>query len=197
MAKSAFGSIAKPKAAAKAKDEKYSFTDTTLTTAVEQWVRAKSTLTQAEQDMAEPEAEILPRTEDERIKASLQAGSNQTTVILNDKLSISQSKRYKTVSPEVVSDLQASFGTDADRYFRTKMAIKVKESIIADEAAVAELAAAVGEENLGKFFDVTETIEVSEAFHTERATVPALADKAKEAMAKGLVSPYKASIRLK
>lgn len=192
----AFKKAAVAKAPSKAKKEKHEFSDSSLNGAVEQWIKAKALLTQSEQDLAEAEATILPRAEEERVKASLEAGSNQTTVIVNEKLSVSQSKRYRALTPDALDGLNKIFGVDTGRLFKARLSIKVKDSVLSDEALTQKLVDAIGEDNIGRFFDVTETTEVTEAFHVERSTNPALADKANEAMKEGLVSPVKASVKL-
>ncbi len=196
MAKTAFGKIAKAKEPAKAKKEKHEFTDPKLEKYVEQWVDAKSRKDQAEQDIAEAEAEILPRSEEERIKASQAEGANQSTVVVNGKLAISQNKRFRNITAEALAELQKTFGSDSDRFFRTRTEVKVKESILENEELAAQLTAAIGEENLAKFFDVTETVVASEAFHVERSTNPECSKKAKTCIDQGLITPYKATVKL-
>lgn len=191
----AFKAAAAPKAT-KAKPAKHEFHDKALEKAVSQWISAKGRMQQAEQELAEAEAEILPKAEEARIEASMTAGSNQTTVVVNGKLSVSQSMRYRTVKAEAMADLSEAFGENAPRYFRTKLSIKVKETVADNEALCQALVEAVGAENIGKYFDVTESVEVTEAFHTERATNPKMAKRAIDVIARGLVAPYKAAVKL-
>lgn len=191
----AFKTVAVQKAT-KAKPAKHEFHDETLDRAVSQWISAKARKDQAEQELAEAEGDILPKAEVARVEASVNAGSNQTTVVVNGKLSVSQSVRYRTVKAESVAELQEIFGDNAPRYFRTKLMIKVKDSVAENEALCQALVEAIGAENIGKYFDVTESVEVTEAFHTERSTDPKLAKKANGAIERGLVAPYKAAVKL-
>lgn len=191
----AFKKAAVSKPSAK-KSEKHTFTDNSLNSAIDQWVAANAAIKQAEQQKAEAEAEFLPKCEDERIKASTAAGSNETTVILNNKLAITQSKRYSNVDAATMPVLKQAFADDTERYFRTRMAVSVKPSILEDDTKLNELVAAIGAENIAKYFDVVENVVVTEAFHVERSTNPAVTQKAKNVIEAGIIKPYKAAVKL-
>jgi len=192
----AFEKAAAAKPAKKGKTEKHAFSQDRLDDFVKQWIEAAAAEKQAKQDKAEAEAEILPAAEEERLKASLSSGANQSTVIVNGKLAVSQSKRYTKVPAENLPELREIFGDAAERFFKTRMNVSVKPSIMDNEAKLNELVDAIGAENIEKFFDVVQDIEVTEAFHNARSTDIDVQKKSTRAIEDGLVRPYKAAVKL-
>jgi CxxC motif-containing protein len=164
--------------------------------AVKRWMKAAASEKQAKTDKAEAEAEFLPAVEDERVSASIGAGTNLTTVILNGKLAISKSKRYSPVTKEALPELNEIFGENAKRFFKTRMDVSVKDEWLKSDEKAQELIDAIGAENVQKFFNIKTSVVVTDAFHTERSTNQDVAVKAKKAIDEKLVKPYKAAVKL-
>lgn len=146
--------------AKKPKKEKHAFNDPALASSVNQWVEAKAASEQAEEDLAEAEAVILPRVEEERVKASVASGECVVTVVVNGKISVAQGKRYKAVSAEDAATLRKRFGADAKRYFPTRRSLSVKADIAEDDEQLQEVLDALGSELLERFFVVRRTLAV-------------------------------------
>lgn len=191
----AFKKAAK-KPATKKKSDKVELNDSQFDSAIDQWVKAKAAEKQAAQDMSEAENEFLGACEEARITGSTEAGQVLTTVLLNNKLSVSKSKRYSKVDSEQLPNLVQIFGeANAERYFRTRLAVSVKPEVLASEEKAAKLIELIGP-HIDEFFDVVESMEVMEIFHTERSTNPQIAEQAKKAMDEGLIKNAKAAVKL-
>lgn len=184
------------KPSTKKKSDKIELNEPQFDGAIEQWVKAAAAEKTAKADKAEAESEFLDTVEAKRIDASVNAGQNLTTVLLNGKLSISKSKRYSKVEPEHLPALKEIFGEkDAERYFRTRLNVAVKPSVLDSEEKAAKLIELIGP-HIEEFFDVVETLEVMEVFHNERSTNPDVAEKAGKAMDERLIKNAKAAVKL-
>lgn len=180
----------------KKKSDKIELNDAKYNGAIEQWINAQAAEKQAEQDKAEAESEFLSDVEAARIEGSCEAGQVLTTVLLNNKLSVSKSKKYSKVDAAQLPALISIFGeADANRYFRNRMAVSVKPDVLTSEEKTAKLIALIGP-NIEEFFDVVESVEVMETFHIERSTNAKVAEKAKKAMDEGLIRNAKAAVKL-
>lgn len=182
--------------ARKAKPGKLAIEVPALASAVNAWVKAKAAIAQAEDAMSDAEAAILPRAEEARLQACLATGEYQPTVVVNGKVSITQSKRCRSIPAEDLPSLRKVFGDETERMFSVRTSIKLKEEVLESSEALEAFMEAIGRDALRKWFDVTKTVEATEAFHVERSTQADTSTKAREAIEEGLVVPAKATLRL-
>lgn len=166
-----------------------------LNEAVDKWIEASKMEKDAEALKAQAEAVILPEAEAERVKASMSDGEFHSSVKINGKITTSVQSRYSPVKSEDEDAIKGVVGAKFDEFFKSKTDVALKPALLEDEAAMGKIVAAIGEENFGKFFDVKQTLVVSNAFHEQRSTSKDVKDMADKLIGEGLVKPYKAAVK--
>jgi hypothetical protein len=184
---------AKPASKSKSKTPEVQRDD--LNEAIDKWLEASRMEKDAEALKAQAEAVILPEAESERVKASMNDGEFHSSVKINGKITTSVQSRYSPVDPANEDAIKGVVGAKFDEFFKTKTDVGLKPAILEDEAAMGKIVAAIGEENFGKFFDVKQSLTVSNAFHEQRAVSKDVKDMADKLISEGLVKPYKAAVK--
>jgi hypothetical protein len=166
-----------------------------LNEAIDKWIEASKMEKDAEALKAQAEAVILPEAETERVKASMSDGEFHSSVKINGKITTSVQSRYSPVDPTNEDAIKGVVGAKFEEFFKSKTDVALKPALLEDEAAMGKIITAIGEENFGRFFDVKQTIVVSNAFHEQRATSKDVKDMAEKLISEGMVKPYKAAVK--
>lgn len=166
-----------------------------LNDAIDKWLEASKMEKDAKALKEQAEGVILPEAEDERVKASMGGGECQSSVKINDKITVSVQSRYTTISTENEEKIRNVVGDKYDEFFKEKTEVSLKASLLEDEEAMGKIVAAVGEENFAKFFDVKQNIVPTKAFHEQRATSKTVQEMFNKLNDEGVVKPYKAAVK--
>jgi hypothetical protein len=193
---SAFKGAAKPATGSKKKTDKPEINDPGLEQAVGDWLKAKATETSAAADKALAEAIFLSPAVQKIIDASNEGGQPESSVIINGKVMVSIQDRYGKIGIESVVTLTEIFGEEGVKeYFEEKMEISLTEAALADDQLLSKLVAAVGQDNLERYFDIKRYMAPRPNFHHDRLTKKSITAKATRAMDAGVLTTPKGSVK--
>lgn len=192
-----FGKAAKSVDAKDKKSKTPHVTAPALQGAINDWIQADGDLKDAQARKETAELAILPQAENLRIDECRREGKFHSSIKLGGEKTVlvSTQNKYSKVDSANRETLEEAFGDKTDEYFKAKMEIELTEEALKDEGILQKLIAAVGQENLAKYFKVEQFIMPTETLHEARATDPEIEAKAKTLMDAGILKPYKASVK--
>lgn len=166
-----------------------------LNDAIDKWLEAAKMEKDAKAMKSQAEGVILPEAEEERVKASQDAGEYNSSVKINGKITVSVQSRYTNIGTEHEETLREAAGDRYDEFFKEKTEVSLKPSLLEDEEAMGKIIEAVGEENFARFFDVKQAITPTKAFHEQRSTSKDVRELFERLNDEGIVKPYKAAVK--
>jgi hypothetical protein len=169
--------------------------------AIKTWLEAHSDEKNAKARKADAELEFLPDAEVARLGECRRDGKYYSSVKVNNGadsvVTVSVQNRYKEIPTDSWSELEAVFGEDdTERHFASKTTIVLTDAALNDNAILAKLVAAVGEEQFQTYFDVKQFVAPTNAFHEARATDPEVGKKAQKLIDSGVLQPYKSAVKV-
>jgi len=159
-----------------------------------QWKDAHADLKDAKARMAQAEAQIIPEAEKKRLEECAK-GEFQSSVAIDGMVVVSTKNQYSPISTEFEEDLQETFGDRYDEFFVKKSEVKVAAKALEDPEFVGKLVETFGSDVFGEYFEVTQKIAPTDAFHQQRSVNDEVREKAQEVMDQGIVKPYKPALK--
>lgn len=135
-------------------------------------------------DLAKANKEVFVDAANKALRdASTNQGKALSSIDLlagDTRLRYSVKNMYSAIPADKDEFLQSVFGDRAKAFFLRRLEASIKPSSLADESFCSELLARLGEEFFAQHFEVKETLKVTESFHTEFMTNPAVAERASQ-----------------
>ena len=197
MAIGAFKKLAKKTSPAKKKSAHPEFEDESLAPNIESFYEAKKNEKSAKAKARKAEQLILERAESRRGDWCSSQGRYESSVKMGaggQKVTVKFPNRYSKIATDELNSLEEIFGDDTEQYFKERTTVQLTPEALDDEKFVEQIMEALGEEKFGRYFDVSEHLEVAKHYHENRVTDPKLGAKHQEAVDAGLVRPTKPSV---
>lgn len=191
-----FASVMKPKAvASKGSDIAMIDAPESIHADVTNFIKAKQDMENAEAALACAISAIQPVGDAEIVKASICDGKAVSSVRLkvddDQILTYTLKDAYSAVRPEDVGVLKDTFKGKYDTFFSTNATIRIKKD--ADMQKLAEKIAHLGIDFINEFFEGTEEVKPTSAFHNARLSDANMAAKVAHLMGNA-IRPYKPTI---
>lgn len=193
-----FASIMKPKtAASKASSISIVNVPEDIHGAVADFIKAKQDMENAEAALASATSAIQPIGDEEIVKASVADGKAVSSVRLkvddDQMLTYTLKDAYSPVRAEDVTILKNTFKDKYETFFSTTATIRVKKD--ADIQKLADKIAHLGIDFINEFFEGTEEVKPTSAFHDARLSDANVASKVAPLIG-SVIRPYKPSISI-
>jgi len=186
---------ASKKPAAKRKQDKPEVNDPALDQQIDTWTEARREAARHKSLADTAEAQILAAALPAYREACRQAGRHEASAKVNGRLLMTAANRYSAIPQDQEAELQATFGDDFDRYFKSSMRIALTDEAAADEAFLARLIEALGDE-FARRFVVTRTLTPTEALHLDMVMRPEVEERARPFVESEVIKPAKPSLKL-
>jgi hypothetical protein len=199
MALGAFKKLAKKTPVKAKKNAHPEFEDDSLSPNIDAFYQAKKNEKTAKAQARKAEQLILEKATARRGDWCASQGRYESSVKMEaggKKVTVKFPNRYSKIPTDEMDSLAEIYGDDASRYFKEKTVVELTNEALNDEEFVNGVMEAIGEEKFGRYFNVSEHLEVAKAYHEDRVTNPKLAEKHQEAVDQGLVKPTKPSVTL-
>jgi hypothetical protein len=163
-----------------------------------QWLDAKKAEKTAKANLKKHETELIDAAAEAREAHCVRVGKYESSFKVTDgeaaRVTVKFPNRYSKISTDDEETMREIYEDDYDRYFREKTEVKMTQEAVEDEDFIETVMNAIGEDRFEKYFDVSQHVEPTKAYHEERALNKGLAEKHQVAADAGLVSPTKPSL---
>jgi hypothetical protein len=166
-----------------------------LAPSIAQWLAAKQKAKDAEAEMAQAEAEILPVATEKRKAECRSVGHFETSIVVNDQIQVTTQNKYSPIDPAQKPDIEKVFGDETDKLFKEKTEISLTERALNDPDILRKLIEAVGQERFGEYFAVKQVLAPTQVLHEGIVMDESVDKKAQKLVDAGVLRPYKPSLK--
>jgi hypothetical protein len=178
----------------KSKTPIVSSADENVKTAIETWKDAKQREKDAKAERELVEEVLRPFGMEARRELIQREQTHHTSIKINGQVTMKVSKSYSEIPLDNQEELEEIFGEDEfERLFMVHTSIEFNEQFVGDPEVLQAVIDAVGADKFHEIFKVVQTVKPKEALVHERDMNPEVAEKHDQAVADGLVKPYRSS----
>lgn len=170
---------------------------TSLDAEVQKWLKAKQDEENAKAAKGQAEEKILPAALDARKKSCREAGSFESSIVVNQAVLVSTQNKYSPIDLDKEEELKKAFGDDWEKYFTQTTEIALTAKATSDPDTLRKIIEAVGVEKFKEFLDVSQVFKPTEALHHGITMDDKIDAKAQKLVDAGILKPYKASVKAK
>lgn len=185
----------KPKTA-KSKSSKPGIDDPEIDEAINTFITQKAAAETAETLRDQAKDQIIARVGPMRLALCVANSAVAPSVLVNGKLTLTQTCKYCVVPQERAEDLAAAFGDDFDRFFRQTLGISLKPDSANNPEVLTALIERLGPEFFQEHFAVRRDLVVTDVFHNAYTTKPDVQETAKPFLDDQTIRPYAPSLRI-
>ena len=165
---------------------------------LDKWLKGKQMEKDGKALRSQAETTILPLAAEERRKACRESGTFHSSVVINDKVTVSTQAKYSPIDSDEEEAITEVLGEDGfNKYFKEKTEVKITDGLLNDEDAMEKIIEAVGEDNFSRLFSVKQTLVPTREFYEQSTMDPEVEMKAKQLKDVGILTPYKAAVKSK